>query len=242
MPCVDKDRNGRSSLIQTCGLVFVVVILVAVLGAIGIYIYMARLMSSAISTALSGTPPPRSTKPYKFGYSGVAAKCYLPLPEGWGSVTYQHGLGDGRGLLPVEGERAVTLTTRTGKSVDCPLGYFAPPKVRVGFYWYPEKHGSGPYLRLYDSCEESIVDVRRGVTQHLIRESGKAYSGDRIDYYESIISSSKPGSTIVDVKINGKPATDVTSIFGKNKGQYLGSVVRVGNKLIFTPASKGSGK
>ena len=44
-----------------------------------------------------------------------------------------------------------------------------------------------------------------------------------------------PSGTVVKVDYNGKPADDVTKLINGER-KYLGSIVKVGNRLVFSPA------
>ena len=214
----------------------------AVLAIFAVRVAMGYFVGWMVSSALSTPPPPR-VGPYKYGYASSAAKCSVVPPGYSGSITYLHVLTGGGGVPYGEGQRAIRMATGASTSVDLPLQQYSPTAVRVGVYWYPARKRAGPYIRLYDACGESLIDLGKKKSIAVLRVGKTVYGGDFVDSnnyggftYDILSGSFNKPLKVGSVTFDGKPAYDITPIIGKNKGKYLGSIVRTGNALIFAPA------
>ena len=213
-----------------CGGCLVAAILLWVGAGIAVSVFFNRMLSGTASTPSS--PP-------AFHYPS-AAQCRVPLPGGSGHLVYLHVLGDGSGNTYGEGRRTIRLETGFHSGAECPVCYFPSAGVRVGLYWYPERNGDGPYLRVFDDTGETLIDLKRGVSRDLLRSGGAVYAGDppagQKLFGETTVYTQTPPK--VTVEYNGKPAQDVTARFGADNGKYLGSIVRHGNLLRFEAAGQ----
>lgn len=238
MPYEDNNRKYPKWLPYTgagCGVGCLTV-------AVIVWFVIIMPMRTAVNSikAQMNTPThPIVSGTYKFSYTTGASSCKVNLPDGAGSITYLHVLHDGSGSIYGDGQRAIRYTANGMKTVECPLQYFQPVNVRVGCYWYPKKNGHGPFLRFYDSCGESVLDIDRGVTRDIIKVENQLFAGDYAadsSSSEYSIDKTKSPPVVTGMIINGVPADDVTKQFGADKGIYIGSIVRKGNLLKFEPA------
>lgn len=214
------NREGKNNL-TGCLVWGCVGSIVIVLGA---YIAFAVWVNRTIATLMSSpSTPPVRTKPYAFGYGSECAHVEIQLPDGYGTITYMHGLFEKGPEYPHFGARALHLAMKEGKTQKWPLLYSPLDDVRVGFYWYPEKTGLGPFLRLYDATGEALLDLKRKEIGEMSRTGASIqmydYAYDDYSFMKGAI-----------------PPVDVTSAVCPGNCKYLGSVIRHEDKLVFMPA------
>lgn len=227
MPVYEPPRGKTSVWVYIVGGCLALGLLVLLgFGALGFF------MARTIHQAVTAPPPPISS--YTFPYSDTAASCAVTLPDGEGQLIYMHVLPTS--TVPTAGQRALRLVGAKG-AVDRPLQYYCASAPRIGIYWYPRTTSSGPQVRLLDTCGETIVDVDRRVSRMVIRRDGSVFVGDMaVDSSSSSEEISGDPPKLVSVEINGKPANDMTALFGKDQGTYLGTIVRRGNALVLVNA------
>jgi hypothetical protein len=234
MPVVDntdhKKRNwpliiggGCCGCLVLAVAIYAVVVMIVLAPAVR-EIY-ADIGNSSPSPAPSGT-----VSAYRFSGRANAATCVVPLPHSSNALQYMHVLGTGK--TPGAGERAVRLMSSGRTFKERPLLYYPSAKIRVGLYYRAGKAGNPSYVRLYDGTGESAIDLNSGNTICLTRSRGHVYSNDCADW----IDSSNYNSNYRTTTPSSHPAGDVTATFGKDKGQYIGSIVQSGKKLVFVPA------
>ncbi len=177
------------------------------------------------------TTPPKRTGPYHWGYWARAPRVAIALPDG-STLRYGHYLiGTSAAPQAGEGSRGVRRIAKAGGSQEWPLPYSHERAVRVGVYWHPAAGGQGPFVRFFDATGTSALDLgRREVGA--IERIGARSAMDDYAYNDHTFWSG-----------TGGPGLDVTRAVAPANSRYLGSIVRVGNGLVFRPtASRGPSK
>lgn len=235
-----KGWNWLPILGIGCGAILLLCLIVVVV----LFLWIRSTFHAVFNQTFSSTPPVR-TKPYDYGYQAEAAKTTIVLPDGIGTLTYMHMLMQ-KGIM-YGGKRAISIRFTKGKTQQWPLIYSSLMDVRVGMYWYSAKNGEGPFLCFYDATGELVLDIERREIGEIVRKNGKTFLGyygyNDTEFSSGVECSYDAKGNVIGVRgANGKPARDVTSALSNSNRVYLGTIVRVGNKLVFHPAKGSRGK
>jgi len=198
--------------------------LLGVIGSFAIGLFFTYTVRKAMTS-----PPPKSA-PYHYNYWSQTATAKIALPGTYGTLVYGQRKPGAKGPAYLGRQGVVKVVQPNGGAREWPLMVSGGAKVEV--YWHPAMSGMGPFVRLYDMGNESLLDLGRGEVGAAIR------SGPTVMMMDTPYPGGKAsgGSGGFSSPPGMRAPIDVTAALAAGNCTHLGAIVHSGGKPKYVPS------